>query len=840
MGKGDKKTKRGKLFKGSYGKTRMRKKKNKVNKSRQAPLNRDTKRNKTEPLKEIDFHTKERSSIARDNYLFVIGIDKYHKPIFPDLSNAVFDSENIAKVLIERYGFNLIHPPIYNEEATRKSIMEQMNNLCTTITEEDNLIIYFAGHGEKHSKTDKGYWVPHDADRSISDFVPNSTIKDFIEGIDAKHIFLISDSCFSGTFLTRTRSGIDEKHYEKIDESKSRWVLTSGREEVVSDGMPGKGSPFANSLVKVLSENENKFISVAEIINYVTKATGNIARQQPTGAHIENIGHEGGQMVLTLNDKFVKETIDKSSGIPNTESLARDMVIYDHKYSPVSTGKEILLIESFLDKADYLIVELFRFNDEGQKKNKFQDEKLVFPLKEGKEEYWKVIRRFSTWTGLERYIEENPLIKDKKVFILKAHESIDEVEESEPANKYREKLDILIKDNTSMMKCLHCGEKISTNDSYLTEIDEVGLKENVGNVHKECLRPLDRILGISRYPKLEEKSHLINFDFEKWVKLLEKGQGSLTGIKKTNFRNDTPVIAWNPEHKFHSGKYCVRINLKDSSYSYVHMGKDLHRFQEEEIDNEVESFNRMLQKSIEEKDPYCVTSIKRTFGKYSELLKMKKEEESLIEVVSFSKVKYSNQIEQNKPSIENDYTPIGLLIDPESEKIVSLSNLIPLISDPFNFNNFFENWNLASFNIKDCGIKILESDSEFNNYIARFFEQGMQPIIDPLFDRKADLVKGYYISNFQEMIEMENRMNDDMEGNGTLTAVEDPKWRKGDLVIVDFPNVEQEKYPTGILLEDEMIDDTGERCVLFRPVENGQELEDLDYKMPSRLLKKKE
>ena len=47
-------------------------------------------------------------------------------------------------------------------------------------------------------------------------------------------------------------------------------------------------------------------------------------------------------------------------------------------------------------------------------------------------------------------------------------------------------------------------------------------------------------------------------------------------------------------------------------------------------------------------------------------------------------------------------------------------------------------------------------------------------------------------------------------------------------------------YPAGILLEDEMMDDRGERCVILRPVENGKELEGLMYKMPSRLLKKKE
>jgi len=93
----------------------------------------------------------------------------------------------------------------------------------------------------------------------------------------------------------------------------------------------------------------------------------------------------------------------------------------------------------------------------------------------------------------------------------------------------------------------------------------------------------------------------------------------------------------------------------------------------------------------------------------------------VIEVKSFSKAKYSKQIKRNESSIENDYTPLGLLIDPKSEKIINLNNLIPLISDPINFNNLHGNWNLADFNIKDCAIKILESDLELDHYLAMFF-----------------------------------------------------------------------------------------------------------------------
>src|SRR5690606_24323478 len=140
-------------------------------------------------------------------------------------------------------------------------------------------IIHFAGHGSIHPKTEKGFWIPQNAENSISDFIPNSTIIDTILGIDAKHILLIVDSCFSGSLLSQTRASV-EFHYSKLNESKSRWVLASGRNEKVSDGNPGSGSPFSIILNEFLKQNTYNTFSVSELATAVTKGTGSIAKQQ--------------------------------------------------------------------------------------------------------------------------------------------------------------------------------------------------------------------------------------------------------------------------------------------------------------------------------------------------------------------------------------------------------------------------------------------------------------------------------------------------------------------------------------------------------------------------------
>ena len=254
----------------------------------------------------------------RVNYLLVIGIDRYQDDRYNNLNNSVLGCGDIIKELTGKYNFQTIVDPIYNELATRRNILEKLTSLQYLTTDEDNLIIYYAGHGQINHTTGKGSWIPFDASDSAIDYIPNVILKDIVEDIKAKHIFLISDSCFSGTFLTKG-DNINEKNYSKLDSRKSRWYLASGGIETVSDGKPGQGSPFTNSLINYLKENENTYISILEIITEVVRRTGNISNQQPIGGEIKNPDHELGQMVLVKS-----HTVDNDFS-KNDEVITREM-----------------------------------------------------------------------------------------------------------------------------------------------------------------------------------------------------------------------------------------------------------------------------------------------------------------------------------------------------------------------------------------------------------------------------------------------------------------------------------------------------------------------------------
>ncbi len=239
--------------------------------------------------------------MKEENFVLSIAIDKYSDSMFQDLDNAVSDSLRFQNVLLRNYNYKTIQDPIFNENATRRRIIDVLNNLSTSITANDNLIIYYAGHGLLHPKTSKGFWIPFDGEKqSISNYISNSDIIDSINAIEAKHILLISDSCFAGSLLTKTRNISENNSYLKLGQKKSRYLFTSGRIEVVSDGKPGKGSPFANALIKFFEENKKKYFSFTEMASYVKRVTGNAATQQPVYGSIGE--YNGGEMIFEFSE----------------------------------------------------------------------------------------------------------------------------------------------------------------------------------------------------------------------------------------------------------------------------------------------------------------------------------------------------------------------------------------------------------------------------------------------------------------------------------------------------------------------------------------------------------
>ena len=229
------------------------------------------------------------------NYLLTIAIDAYRH--CPPLYNSVADAQALVRVLNERYDFEAANTiTLFNEAATEGNMLHTLRDLVRTLTPADNLVLFFSGHGEFDDVLEEGYWIPVDARRGApEDYLPNSKIRTILNAIKAHHIFLIADSCFSGSLFAQYKQvGVD-----RLEAFPSRWGLSSGRNEIVEDGQPGRHSPFADSLLFHLRENREA-LGVGALCQAVMEEVSANSSQTPLGEPLRVEGHRGGQFFFHL------------------------------------------------------------------------------------------------------------------------------------------------------------------------------------------------------------------------------------------------------------------------------------------------------------------------------------------------------------------------------------------------------------------------------------------------------------------------------------------------------------------------------------------------------------
>lgn len=234
-------------------------------------------------------------------FALIIGIDNYTGE-WKSLKNAVNDAKAVNEKLTENYEFQSIRT-LFNEQATRTNILKEYEWLMANVRENDNLLIFYSGHGDYNETLQRGFWVPVDAtNSSISGLISNTDIQAFLSGIKSKHTFLIADACFSGDiFRGKTLTIPYEnsfKYYNQIYSKPSRTALTSGGVEPVMDGGKDGHSVFTYYLLKSLSNNQNQFFDASQLYNDLKVAVINNSNQTPGFSPIVNTGDEGGQFIF--------------------------------------------------------------------------------------------------------------------------------------------------------------------------------------------------------------------------------------------------------------------------------------------------------------------------------------------------------------------------------------------------------------------------------------------------------------------------------------------------------------------------------------------------------------
>ena len=219
----------------------------------------------------------------------------------PRLTSASADAKDVEQLLRDRYGFKTTRLT----DATRYDVMTAINKLDAMLTEKDNLLIYYAGHG--NYKGEEGYWLPADADvENDANWIPVRAITDRIATFKAKHIMVIVDSCYSGAMsasaIARDDAALSPELREKWARHmlgiKSRTVLTSGGLKPILDKGEGNHSVFAESFLAALKSNPGVLEGYRvfyKVYDEVMKSSARLGLQQEPGyAPIKNAGHESG------------------------------------------------------------------------------------------------------------------------------------------------------------------------------------------------------------------------------------------------------------------------------------------------------------------------------------------------------------------------------------------------------------------------------------------------------------------------------------------------------------------------------------------------------------------
>ena len=258
-----------------------------------------------------DAKAKVASELDGHYFALVIGINNYQH--LPKLTTAAPDAQALGNLLQNQYGFQTT----VLVDATRDQITKALNDYRHNLDENANLLIYYAGHGIYDKEADKAYWLPVDADRDdTSRWIMADEITTEVKVIPARHVLIISDSCYSGG-MTRDIAPVvtqqdRDRLLEKMALGKSRTLMSSGALEPVSD-IGGNGhSAFTGALLQALTATSDSVFSAGGVFDqYIQVSVAGRSEQTPQYVPVRNSGHDYGDFVFVRSGKAPDLSIAK-------------------------------------------------------------------------------------------------------------------------------------------------------------------------------------------------------------------------------------------------------------------------------------------------------------------------------------------------------------------------------------------------------------------------------------------------------------------------------------------------------------------------------------------------
>ena len=251
-------------------------------------------------------------------YAIVIGNQNYDS--IEDLQTPLYDAERAARVLADKYDFTVQ----VLDDANDVDILKTINDLNSVLKPEDNVLIYYAGHGVRlnSGRIENGYWLPVNADAPPKDtfWIPTEQITGHLGRLIAKRVLVVADSCYAGLLSTdpsylflNDKVGYSKEYIKYKLPKRARLLLSSGGDAPVLDEGSGGNSVFARAFLDELEANTS-ILSSPELFSRLRKrvevaAAKNKFVQKPEYKSIKGAGHEVG-------DFFFVPKASKSASAP--------------------------------------------------------------------------------------------------------------------------------------------------------------------------------------------------------------------------------------------------------------------------------------------------------------------------------------------------------------------------------------------------------------------------------------------------------------------------------------------------------------------------------------------
>lgn len=236
-------------------------------------------------------------------YALVIGNQNYRQ--IEALQTPIDDAAAAAQMLRSKYGFTVT---VLND-ADDVAMLQALNDLNAVLKPDDNLMIYYAGHGTRlrGAGSERGYWLPVNSNPPPNStfWVPNGQVTDYLMTMQARRILIVADSCYAGLLSDDPNvSMIGDPRQVTLNwiryklPSRARLLISSGGDEPVLDSGSGSNSVFARAFLDVLGENQGVmsapglFMQVKDRVKAAAARTG--FNQAPELKVIGAAGHVGG------------------------------------------------------------------------------------------------------------------------------------------------------------------------------------------------------------------------------------------------------------------------------------------------------------------------------------------------------------------------------------------------------------------------------------------------------------------------------------------------------------------------------------------------------------------